>query len=349
MTTFLETKERRAWQVLFNELDENVLPYMPAKMILAISGGPDSRALLESVARWPNRIKGQWFIVSIDHAQRPQSKKESELVVGRAQALGFKAKMVSFKKSVFANEQVLRDKRYHTLMQIAKEEHTKIIISAHHRDDNAEGYLMSLLGVGGGAHGAAMQASESLKDFLILRPFVSLSKNELLLALSLSNNNDFAIDNYDLERRGQRAFVRHEILPKLHAHAPHVSNRLNEFAKEKRMANNTYESMASALITWQDGIAIINAQQGTALPFIQVAIRMVLKKWCSKLDLRQCRSNVEKMAKSAIFNNYSDAKINPGLDRPSNWFIVKPLKVKIFHLPGVIAQVRDQEIVMRRI
>ena len=54
-TGFLKTEKRRALQPLWNTFDEHLKPHENRGLLLAVSGGPDSLALLESFVRWPNR------------------------------------------------------------------------------------------------------------------------------------------------------------------------------------------------------------------------------------------------------------------------------------------------------
>ncbi|HXW60894.1 MAG TPA: ATP-binding protein, partial [Myxococcota bacterium] len=120
MSTVKNTKERRAWQNLFSQFDKHIKPHLPGKIVLAISGGPDSRAMLEGLARWPLRLLGQWLVISIDHGIRPQSALESKLIIGRAKALGFAAEQELLHSSPRENEQSLRVKRYAALEKAAK-------------------------------------------------------------------------------------------------------------------------------------------------------------------------------------------------------------------------------------
>src|SRR5690606_16138329 len=91
----VETERRRLLQPLWNALDVGVAPALPRGVLLAISGGPDSRALMEAVARWPRRFDprsgevARIEVASVDHGARPEAQVEVEAVCGRARALGF--------------------------------------------------------------------------------------------------------------------------------------------------------------------------------------------------------------------------------------------------------------------
>ena len=302
--------------------------------MLAISGGPDSRALLESIARWRPRLGARVLVVCLDHGVRPQSSREARIILMRARRLGFKTKLVELLGGSNLGEQELRARRYNALSRACDSINTKYICTAHHQDDNAEGFLMSLFGIGGGASGAAMGAYEPMGDYFIVRPFVALNKKSLLLSLSLSNYTDFAVDNLDQDRVGQRAWVRHEVLPQMAAHEAQIAQRLADFGQQERLKRVILKRLAQGLIIWSDQEALIKLDSNPEPLLIDLAVKSVLKKWCKDQDLRQARTTVAKLA---------------GLDRASKKIIVKDLETKKFALPGAIAFSNGKEIVIKRV
>lgn len=334
MSTFLSTKKRRSTQLLWSELDQYVGPIIKHGLVLAISGGPDSRALLESIARWRPRLGARIVVVCLDHGVREQSRKEARIILMRAQRLGFKTQLVELLGANNLGEQELRQRRYKALSKACDSIKTKYICTAHHQDDNAEGFLMSLFGLGGGASGAAMGAYEPMGDYVIVRPFVGLNKKKLLLSLSLSNYTDFVVDNLDQDRVGQRAWVRHEVLPQMAAHEAQIGERLAYFAQQERLKSSILKRLAENLIIWSEEEAIIKLDSHSEPLLIDLAVKSVLKKWCNDQDLRQARKTVAKLA---------------GLDRSSQETMVKHSETKKFALPGAIAISNGKEIVIKRV
>jgi len=334
MSTTLATKRRRSTQLLWSKLDQYLGPIIHHGVVLAISGGPDSRALLESMARWRPRLGARVLVVCLDHGVRAQASAEARLILMRARRLGFKTKLVELFGDNNLGEQELRQRRYNALRRACESIGTKYICTAHHQDDNAEGFLMSLLGVGGGASGAAMGAYEPMENYVVVRPFVALNKKSLLLSLSLSNYTDFVIDNLDEDRAGRRAWVRHEILPELASHESQINNRLAYFATQERSKKAILTRLAENLVVWSDQQALISLDSNPEPFLIELAVKIVLKKLCKDLDLRQARTTVEKLA---------------GLDRASKKFIVKDLETKKFALPGAQAFFNGKKIVIKRV
>lgn len=115
------TQKRRVDQKLWNTLDEHLLTFVEHGVMLAVSGGPDSRALLEAVASWPRRHRGRFLVVAIDHGVRKESSEEARLVTLRAKRLGFDAEVVPLRDVTSYSEADLRKKRYEIFSALALE------------------------------------------------------------------------------------------------------------------------------------------------------------------------------------------------------------------------------------
>jgi tRNA(Ile)-lysidine synthase len=320
-------------QLLLSALDRYVAPLVKDGLVLAISGGPDSRALLESMACWRLRLNARILVVSINHGMREQARLESYFTLMRARRLGFKTHSAELLNNNLG-EQELRQRRYSILAQACSIIKTPYICTAHHQDDNAEGFLMSLFGIGGGAQGAAMGVYEPMGAHTLVRPFVGLSKKNLMLALSLYNHTDFALDNLDQDRVGQRAWLRHEVIPALVKHEADINERLDYFARQERHKKTILQDMAENIISYSEHEALIRLESNPEPYVIELAARSILRKWYKDRDLRQAKSTIATMA---------------GLDRYSQASIVNDLRTKEFALPGAVAYSNGKEIVIKRV
>lgn len=332
MTITHATQTNRSLRKLFNCFDEKILPYLSDGILLAISGGPDSRALLESMALWPNLLLNNVVVCTVDHGLRAESKEESRLVKMRAVRLGFKA----FLENIIPNknnEAFLREKRYQILCDLAKENNIKSIVTAHHRDDNAEGFLLAVAGLGGGYLGEGMPSLGHMNGLNLLRPFLSLSKADLMLPLALLDKTDYAHDSLDEDRAGQRAYVRHEILPHLNNLSLNLKERLAFFSENQRVKNEAIQKKALELITWNSNSELqIDLSKDSSKGLIEQAIREAIKKCSKNRDLRSSNRTLYR-----LLDNIWNTK---GLDRKTNLFKVNDLKEKVYLFSGakVIAQ-----------
>lgn len=141
-----------------------------ATLILAVSGGADSMAMLHLAARWAKRHpkKGRKLVcATVDHGLRPQSRSEAEWVGEEASALGLAHEILTWKgaKPATGVQDAAREARYRLLSELAQRYRatgTVAVVTAHTEDDQAETFLMRLAR-GSGLDGlAAMRASRML-------------------------------------------------------------------------------------------------------------------------------------------------------------------------------------------
>jgi tRNA(Ile)-lysidine synthase len=155
----------------------------PTKILLAISGGPDSVALLHlaASARAENNNL-VLFTATVDHGLRPSSLQEARKVAGQAHALDIPHNILMWEgdKPKTALQEAARIARYSLLADHAVHLGATHIATAHHQDDQAETFLMRLCH-GSGLKGlAAMRPSSSLHGLVLLRPLLDCSKSELV-------------------------------------------------------------------------------------------------------------------------------------------------------------------------
>lgn len=123
------------------------LAHVPA-MVLAVSGGPDSTALLYLAARW-RAAQGRGpklFAVTIDHGLRAESAAEAKVVGRLAKSLGVTHRILRWtgRKPKTGLQEAARDARYRLLAQAARRVKAPFIFTAHTRDDQAETVLFRL-------------------------------------------------------------------------------------------------------------------------------------------------------------------------------------------------------------
>src|SRR6267378_5699719 len=166
-------------------------------IVLAVSGGPDSIALMWLAARWRRALaRGPRLIaVTVDHGLRPGAAAEAREVKRLARSLDLPHRTLRWTgpKPRTGLPAVARAARYRLLAQAARASDATHILTAHTRDDQAETLLMRMLR-GSGIAGLAAMARESERDGLLLaRPFLNVSKSQLIATLKKAKV-DFADD-----------------------------------------------------------------------------------------------------------------------------------------------------------
>ncbi|HXQ04472.1 MAG TPA: tRNA lysidine(34) synthetase TilS [Bradyrhizobium sp.] len=156
-------------------------------IVLAVSGGPDSIALMWLAARWRRTLaRGPRLIaVTVDHGLRAEAKAEARDVKRLARALDLPHRTMRWTgaKPKTGLPAAARAARYRLLAQAARASGATHILTAHTRDDQAETLLMRLLR-GSGIAGLAAMARQSERDGVLLaRPFLHVSKSQLVATL----------------------------------------------------------------------------------------------------------------------------------------------------------------------
>jgi len=108
-------------------------------LLLAVSGGPDSVALMLLCAGWRDRASHDIAVATVDHGLRPESRAEAERVGDWARALGFAQHLLTWTgdKPATRIQERARDARYRLLADCAQRIGADAIVTAHHADDQA--------------------------------------------------------------------------------------------------------------------------------------------------------------------------------------------------------------------
>src|SRR6202521_4071567 len=160
-------------------------------IVLAVSGGPDSIALMWLAARWRRTVaRGPRLIaVTVDHGLRSEAAREARDVKRLARILDLPHRTVRWSgtKPRTGLPAAARSARYRLLAQAARANGATHILTAHTRDDQAETLLMRIMR-GSGIAGLAAMARESERDGVRLaRPFLNVSKSQLIATLRKAN------------------------------------------------------------------------------------------------------------------------------------------------------------------
>ena len=153
---------------------------------LAVSGGPDSLALLHLAARWRLAVPNPpaILVLTVDHALRPQSAAEAQFVATQAASLNLPHETLTWSgpKPAHGLSAAARNARYDLLAErLAREPlPPRALVTAHTQDDQAETFLMRLARGSALAGLAAMHPARQLSpDITLVRPFLSVPKARL--------------------------------------------------------------------------------------------------------------------------------------------------------------------------
>jgi tRNA(Ile)-lysidine synthase len=152
-------------------------------IVLAVSGGPDSMALMLLAADWAKEgDTPPLFVATVDHGLRPDARHEAEQVGLWANGLGLPHHILAWDgdKPKTRIQERARDARYGLLCAYAAEMGADHLVTAHHADDQAETVLFRLLR-GSGLKGLAGMAFATERGGLVHdRPLLDWTKDDLI-------------------------------------------------------------------------------------------------------------------------------------------------------------------------
>lgn len=210
-----------------------------ATLVVAVSGGGDSVALLHGLHACHEALNLRLVVVHLDHALRPESAEEAAFVGNLALAMGWMSLRERVEVAAWAAEQgknvedAARRLRYTFFDQSAKAVGATAIAVAHTQDDQAETVIMHLLRGAGleGLRGMSLMAPSPLPTTSIplFRPLLGVER-ETLRAWLRDNGYAWREDGSNADTHRFRSAVRHRYLPLLEEVAPALRERLAQTA-----------------------------------------------------------------------------------------------------------------------
>jgi len=211
MSKKLKTIEQKVIKFI---LDKNLID-QGDRLLIALSGGPDSVFLLEFLIKYKRRFNIELAVFHLNHNLRGnESAGDADFCRGLAAVNNipfyYSSKNIRLcaKKNSLSIEEAGREMRYKELFKIASTKKFTKIVTAHNADDNTETVLLNLI-KGTGLKGLC---GIPFKREKIIRPLLSLSKRDIL---SYNQQMKFAFrtDSSNFENNFQRNYLRNEIIP----------------------------------------------------------------------------------------------------------------------------------------
>ena len=294
------------------------------KILVAVSGGSDSTALLDALARW----KGNLCVAHLNHQLRgAESNADEAFVCSLAQAL--EIKIITERNEVSAAaegknlEAVARQIRYDFLLRAAQSSQSRFIFTGHSRDDQVETLLMRLLRGTGAAGLHGIHQSRNLSDEITLvRPMLNIPHTEILAHCEhykLEFRNDSSNHLLDFTRNR----IRHELIPQLNKYNPLFGETFvhtaEQISADDDYLNGEVEKILPTLLNENTLLIAPLIALPTALR--RRAIRAWIKK--NRGDLRRIGfvhlTSIEALALGGEGNTY--------VELPDGWRILRSGKV----------------------
>jgi len=217
------------------------------RLVLAVSGGPDSLALLHVMCALREHL-GAWLCVAtLDHMMRPESAEDAAFVCRQAEALGLLCVREQRDVPTYARthrlslEEAAREVRYRFLAEVAGAVNATAVATGHTADDQAETVLMHFLR-GAGLSGLKGMLPRRPMDIAVregppppvrpdlVRPLLFTPRSDILAYLERRGVTP-RFDRSNLDTTFFRNRLRHELLPLLEQYQPNIRRLLARTAE----------------------------------------------------------------------------------------------------------------------
>ncbi len=203
--------------------------YKSIPLVVAYSGGVDSQVLLHAIAKlWhAKKITNPITVCHVNHGLSENATSWQNFAQQTCLKLNipFVARQVSIQLQAQKSlEALARDARYKVLQSLYKEQ--SLVITGHHRDDQAETFLLALKR-GSGLKGLSAMADESLhgKD-IFMRPLLDISRKEIV-NYAKEQKLTWVEDESNCDTQFDRNFIRQKVMPLLSERWPSITQTIN--------------------------------------------------------------------------------------------------------------------------
>lgn len=274
------------------------LPVSGETIVVAVSGGADSTALLLSIAelKTVNKLFVEICVAHLDHKLRKSSTRDAKWVAALAAKLGYRSVIGRSKVAEDARatgdnlEQAARKARYDFLERTAKRVSAQYVLTAHTMDDQAETVLLRLMRGSAGSGLGGMEA---------IRPLAKSSTIKLVRPLLWARRIDtedycrirkteFLVDEMNDDQKFARVKVRKQLLPLMQSFNNRIVEALSRTASQLREDGAVLFNDSGALL---QRAAVSSQGDETKTPVLDVKVladapsalrRRALRQWISE-------------------------------------------------------------------
>ena len=330
---------------LQNHLNQNLSFLKNKKLLIAISGGIDSVVLT-------NLLHSFKYNISLAHCNFYLRGKESNKDEVFVKELGIKLQIptftIQFDTNNYANEKGIstqmaaRELRYNWFEQIAKENQINYILTAHHKDDVLETFLINL------TRGTGIDGLTGIPEVNknIVRPLLPFSTNQILI-YATKNKLNWREDQSNISTKYVRNKIRHKVIPFLKEINPNLLDTFNKTIENlkgsqqiiKDQVQNVKEKIAS-IHTNETHFNIVELKK---LSNPKIYLYELLKEynfteWSDVSDLLEAQSGMQVFSEThrllkdrtiLILSEISNLEVQAIFKIPENTLKIKqPIKLK---------------------
>ncbi|CAI9418515.1 tRNA(Ile)-lysidine synthase [Pleomorphomonas sp. T1.2MG-36] len=250
---------------------------------IAVSGGPDSTALLVLFDRWKHESPAAptLCVLTVDHGLRPEAAREADAVLELAARLGHPSEKLVWRHDgpppTNDIQAEARTARYRLLVEAARRNKLDAVLLAHTRDDQAETLLMHLARGSGVAGLAGMPAERSIEGVRFLRPLLDVAKADLVAVLDEAGI-PYVTDPSNASDRSTRVRFRKTLptLADLGLTAERLAGTARRMARAEAALQSATDDLALKSAASHGGVWSVDAAALAAAPD-EIGLRLIVR------------------------------------------------------------------------
>ena len=224
-------------------------PARGQRLVIGISGGPDSTALAFLLDELNSAQDRGWrlHLAHLNHGLRgPDSDSDAQFVAGLAERNGWEVTIDQrpvrerAKQGGGTLEETARNERYDFFEHVLTDHNAQVVATAHHADDNVETVLHRLIrgtGIRGLSGIPAVRPLRNGQPYRLIRPLLKVRRADILAYLDRLGIN-YCHDHTNEITEFTRNRIRNELIPKLEQdYNPAVADALLRLAEQARRLN----------------------------------------------------------------------------------------------------------------
>lgn len=251
------------------------LDIKPGRYVVAVSGGVDSVALLDVLAKQAGEQGYELVVAHVDHGIRADSAEDLRHVEHLARVYELPFYSTELHLGEQASEEAARKARYAFLESVQKDTNADGIITAHHQDDVIETAIINMLR---GTHrkGLTSLANSDAR----IRPLLAAPKKRLI-SYARANGLVWREDSTNLDTRYTRNAVRHQVVAKM---TPLQRQHLLAHIRHLAQLNDQLDAAIINILHVQRGLDVLDRRMFARLPHA-VSVE-VLALWLRRAGVR---------------------------------------------------------------
>lgn len=221
------------------------------KIVIGVSGGPDSICLLHILNGLKEKLNFEIVVAHINHMIRKEAEEETQYVKKFCDKLGIKCYIKRIdvidksNKEKIGTEEAGRKARYDFFEEVLNSVNANKIATAHNENDNAETVLMNIFR---GAGTSGLKGIEPIRDNKYIRPIIECERSEIEEYCRV-NKLQPKIDKTNFENVYTRNKIRNVLIPEIKKEFnPNIIESLNKLSILSRQENNFIQEYAKNIM-----------------------------------------------------------------------------------------------------